>query len=332
MKDEVQLQENILSKANVVGFRKKITKKQVKGNPTEDDCIRVYVSGKKPVTHLAVEDVLPTEIDGLKVDIFDLGGKPSIHTVAHPERYRPIVPGCSIGSFSKPTGTFGWVASKDGKLWVDSCAHVFAKYPHRESPISPIILQPGRVDGGKFFDDFLSLYEWHEPVKPKYPIHDYPLSPWNRFKKRLGLLKEPEVPDGWVPPLNYQDYAVAKLQKPVDDTVELRTLDFEVLGEYDLVGKVMAGTMLTSVVCKVKYQQKAGYDPYMVDVAEIHEDDYLGKSGRTTGFKTHWTIDDSAQLTVDYGYMDAVFDDVAITWCISQPGDSGASVWKKRDW
>jgi len=69
-------QTELLSKANVVGVG--IGYRQQGGQPTDQMALVVMVSRKLPKSQLAPEDIIPNELDGVPVDVQEVG-ELSIH-------------------------------------------------------------------------------------------------------------------------------------------------------------------------------------------------------------------------------------------------------------
>jgi hypothetical protein len=128
-------------------------------------------------------------------------------------------------------------------------------------------------------------------------------------------------------PYNFQDFAVARVTEGVN--VVYKTYDFEVINEYALVGKILAGSLFSSIICKVEYQIEKEYIPYGVETATVENFDRLRKSGRTTGDTERGVLDTSGVIKVDYTNFEAWMDDIIITVNMSEHGDSGSAVWKK---
>lgn len=63
--------EELLRKANVVGVG--VGFRQRRGEPTEEVALVVMVSRKVPWAQLAPDDKVPSEIDGVPVDIQEVG-------------------------------------------------------------------------------------------------------------------------------------------------------------------------------------------------------------------------------------------------------------------
>ncbi len=71
--------------------------KEVGGVRTDVTAVRVYVARKVPVGELAAADVLPTEVDGMPVDVIE--ARWVVHDVAdHRVRHDPMPGGISVGN------------------------------------------------------------------------------------------------------------------------------------------------------------------------------------------------------------------------------------------
>src|SRR5262245_16749451 len=89
------------------------------GHPTGELVLRVYVEAKKPLADLAPEEIIPAEIEGIPVDVAEMGtgttlagppGKPEIPVEAGDDsRVRPLRGGTRIASdlFGSGWGTLG---------------------------------------------------------------------------------------------------------------------------------------------------------------------------------------------------------------------------------
>jgi len=62
---------DLLGYANVVGVAKGLRMRQ--GRPSSELCVTVYVERKIPATDLAAADILPKEIEGIPVDVAEVG-------------------------------------------------------------------------------------------------------------------------------------------------------------------------------------------------------------------------------------------------------------------
>lgn len=63
--------EDLMARANVVGVG--VGLRQVDGTYTDEKVIVVMVSKKMPIAQLGEEDIIPQEIDGVHVDVQEMG-------------------------------------------------------------------------------------------------------------------------------------------------------------------------------------------------------------------------------------------------------------------
>jgi hypothetical protein len=140
---------------NVVGVG--IGEKVSHGISTGILAVKLLVRVKFPDGAIPDNDRLPAEIDGLPVDVEQVGTFRRFASMPNPrKRFRPAQPGCSIG-FEDPNGeftmagTFGAVVTDGGKTYVLSNNHVLAN--ENKLPIGSPIFQPGLLDGGKTSTD-----------------------------------------------------------------------------------------------------------------------------------------------------------------------------------
>jgi hypothetical protein len=107
--------------------------KMVNGQPTSDIAIMVFVTRKKDISEIAPEEVIPTEIDGVKTDVYE-SSAPRHHGDRDGKLYKELLGGIQIegvsqsGFFSDYFGTLGFFArSKDPvpKIYAVTCWHLF---------------------------------------------------------------------------------------------------------------------------------------------------------------------------------------------------------------
>jgi len=132
------------------------------GKRTEEVCIRVYVSKKLPLKELRTEEVIPTEVEGIPVDIIEATFE--IQSVAdHQDRCNPILGGISIGNLSLGgSGTLG-VSVFDNISREDmilSNWHVLCG--RNNCNVGEVIIQPGSGggDGGTSNDIVAHLHRF----------------------------------------------------------------------------------------------------------------------------------------------------------------------------
>ena len=154
-------EENILMLPNVVGVG--VGKKQVKGKQKDDLCISVYVKEKISPDALPSGAAVPTAFDGVKTDVIEVG---EIEAQAYTARIRPAKPGYSMGHFKITAGTFGCLVRDvcpPCRTYILSNNHVLAN--SNAASVGDPILQPGRVDGGTYPQDFIARLERFVPIR-----------------------------------------------------------------------------------------------------------------------------------------------------------------------
>jgi hypothetical protein len=136
---------------NLVGVG--VGEKTVDGRRTGIMAVKLLVRAKYHESHISEKHVLPKSIDGVPVDVEEVGlfrrfAAPAINPRT---RIRPARPGCSIG-FADPNnqfkmaGTFGALVRDAGGIYVLSNNHVLAD--EGQLPLNSPIFQPGLLDGG----------------------------------------------------------------------------------------------------------------------------------------------------------------------------------------
>jgi hypothetical protein len=197
------LWQKIKKYPNVVGYSSQLQPRIRQGRVIPDEkCIRVYVKKKLPLIQLKPEHVVPREIDGVPVDIVEIGEVRALG-VDRTKKFRPLVAGVSIGHYKITAGTLGWFArdNKDGEIVMLSNNHVFAD--ENKADIGDPILQPGPYDGGKIPDDVAGYLKRFVPIK--YSSYRCP------YRNTLYRLVKPFVDTN-----NLVDAAVANLKERQD--------------------------------------------------------------------------------------------------------------------
>jgi intein/homing endonuclease len=89
---------------NVVGYSSQLQPRIRAGKVIpEEKCIRVYVKKKLPLIQLKPEHVIPREIDGVPVDVVEIGEVRAL-SVDRTKKFRPLVAGVSIGHYKITAG------------------------------------------------------------------------------------------------------------------------------------------------------------------------------------------------------------------------------------
>lgn len=285
----------LLGLKNVVGVG--IGYKEVGDESTGEPAFIVYVEKKLPLPKLSRNHVVPKKIDGLEVDVVEIGVVRMLDV--HTARSRPCQPGASVGHYQSTAGTLGAVVrdKQTKELMVLSNNHVLANgssLQEARAKSGDPILQPGPYDGGTVKDRIGTLLRYVPLVKSETrsdcPVasavarggtrllnlfkEDYELRFYKRFKTE-----------------NTVDCALCRLDSP--DLVKPSILE---IGDIAGVSEAKAG-------------QK------------------VQKSGRTTGLTSGVVKSVGTTLQVEMKEDEKVwFADQVVSDLASQPGDSGSLV------
>jgi hypothetical protein len=280
----------ILNRPNVVGVG--VGYKMVGEDKTDELSIIALVREKIPIAGLLPEALVPSELDGIRTDVMEVGDLRPL--TLRTDRWRPAPPGVSIGHYKVTAGTFGAVVrdKSSGRRLILSNNHVIAN--SNESEIGDPILQPGVVDGGRIEQDTIAHLE-------NYCKIDFGLSPptcsyaelytdfGNKIASMMGSGHRLQVMKTNPSATNLVDAAVAR---PVEDSM----ISDDILE----IGEVV-GTKPASLAMLVQ------------------------KSGRTTGLRTGEILVLDTTIEIEYGAgRSASFEQQILTSPISQGGDSGS--------
>jgi hypothetical protein len=330
IQDEVQ--DEILRKRNVVGVA--VGYKESKGKITDEPAVVVMVETKHPLTALAVDDVVPTEVSGVRTDVYETGR--FVAQQAPTDRFRPTIPaGCSIGHYTITAGTLGVIVRDrtTGERLILSNNHVLAN--SNAGVQGDPILQPAPADGGQnpadvvaHLERFISLSFLEDSTEPPgtKPPPDQPgtdpagclaalMGLSTLFGGRTGTLKSDQKITAAAAP-------AATMPAP---TVATATTQPGKLAASNIVDCALAKPVDTAMFT----DQILG-----IGVVRTHKNPELGmrvrKSGRTTGVTE--SVVTLVNATVDVGYgtdaqpLTARFTGQVICEPMSQGGDSGSLV------
>ncbi len=282
--------DNLLAMQNVVGVG---IGYQIKGGEqTGNYAIVVMVSRKLPLPALAPNTILPKNVDGVTIDVIEVGELRALQ--ARTDRWRPAPGGISIGHYKITAGTFGAIVRdrNSGERLILSNNHVIAN--SNDADPGDQILQPGPIDGGSPDVDTIAHLDRFCPIEfATEPgicdIADTYASLGNAIAGLLGSKHRVNTQQSDPQAVNLVDAAVAK---PVNDS--------DVLDEILEIGTI-----------------------------EGSEEGLLGmsvrKSGRTTSFTTSQINLINATVDVNYGSgSTARFDNQLVSGPMSQGGDSGS--------
>jgi hypothetical protein len=284
--------DNLLAMNNVVGVG--VGYKVQGGSQSDDVAIVVMVSRKLPLPALAPESVLPKNIEGVNIDVIEVGQIRALQ--ARTDRWRPAPGGVSIGHYKITAGTFGSIVQDraTGERLILSNNHVIAN--SNDADTGDEILQPGPIDGGSIQTDIIAHLERFCPIEfTSEPggcdIAATYASLGNTIASLLGSSHRVNTQKTNPQAVNLVDAAVAK---PVNDN--------NVLDEIIEIG-----------------------------TAQGTENGFLGmsirKSGRTTSFTTGQITLINATVDVNYGGdRTARFENQFVSGPMSQGGDSGSLI------
>lgn len=319
--NERKIRKVIKGKKNVNGYVKTVQRRIRDGVEVDEEVIVVLVEKKVPLEVLAVADLIPEEIDGIKTDV-QVSEK--IVAMGTKDKIRPLVAGYSIGHINITAGTLGYFFRRirDGKGPLPgSNRHVFSD-TLRPTVTDKRIVQPGPTDGGEL------------PIVGNYfegTVLKMGLNPFSALWMILVNLLYQLF--GKEPPYDLTDSEPRNLDFAVmDATVAIDLLVAGLSDWGDFCGIFFAGSPSRSFFCKAKYITEFGYEPVDVNVKEAQVGDIVYKGdSRTTSRGQAVVIYDSVYIWVDYGgYGNSIpFDDVVMTEKLIEGGDSGTAVWKE---
>ncbi|MEA3310257.1 MAG: hypothetical protein U9Q70_12210 [Chloroflexota bacterium] len=126
---------------------------------TQELSLIVSVERKEPESHLASRDIIPKAFDGLYTDVIETGRIRALFPLDDPRvRYRPAMPGISIGHYHITAGTFGLLVQRGDERFILSNNHVLANC--NDATTGDAIWQPGPLDGGDSQDKIATLAEF----------------------------------------------------------------------------------------------------------------------------------------------------------------------------
>lgn len=260
------------------------------GTLTSELSLVVSVTHKVPAANLLAEELIPPQIEGVPTDVVELGVPRAFRSPK--ERWRPAVPGVSIGHIRVSAGTFGCLVRRGNDIFILSNNHVLADI-NRARPGDPI-LQPGPSDGGVSPIDQCAALEEFIPLdfgtaEPTCPLAELAVGGLNALAKLLGSRYRFQ-PVVQTPGINRVDAAIARPLRP------------------DLVSPEILGIGMP------------------VGTGEALLGMTVQKSGRTTGYTTGTITQIEATVRIDYYGPQATFEGQLIATPMSQPGDSGSAV------
>lgn len=165
LKIQAAFESQILAKPNVVGVA--VGLKESHGVWTDEMALVALVQQKLPLSALSASDRIPSRIDNVTTDVYEVGALRALQSLPAPTgRFRPTIPGgVSAGHYAITAGTLGAVV-KDrmtGEKLLLSNNHVFAN--SNDAQVGDVILQPGPADGGMNPADAVGRLERFVPLR-----------------------------------------------------------------------------------------------------------------------------------------------------------------------
>lgn len=285
----------LFRKTNVVATG--VGYKSVQGKKTDELSIICSVATKQSKQSLSKQDLLPSTVQGIPVDVTATG---VIYAQQPPTgKFRPAPGGVSVGHFLITAGTLGIWVRKNNKYYMLSNNHVLAN--SNDGSVGDPILQPGPYDGGTNpADQIATLSEF---VQIQFegggggsgcPIAKLFASVLNGAAAVVGSstrLTPTLVSSSAQAANNLVDCAIA-----------------EPLNQNDVRNEILNIGAVT-------------------ETAEATLGMSIKKMGRTTGLTTGSILQIDVTSSVSYGTgKTAVFVDQLMAGAISQGGDSGSAV------
>lgn len=296
----------LLNKANVVsvGYGHKV----VDGKKTNDICLIVGVTKKVKKETLSKRDLVPLSVDGATTDVIEAGiiralpkGKKKVEvqsTVDPTKKFRPSMPGISIGHHSITAGTFSCVVRKNGQRFILSNNHILAA--SNDAEIGDAIYQPGPYDGGSSSDRLAALEDFvpiafeggEDPPAPTCPISKGVVATANFIAKMLGRkTRLVAISTSSLSGPNYVDAAIARPDNDID-----------IIDEIVQIG-IPTGIIAANLGMPIQ------------------------KYGRTTQYTTSEVLQMNTTVTVSYGTNKlALFQGQIVAGNMSDGGDSGSAI------
>ncbi len=289
--DDLMQRQNVV--ACGVGF------KTYSGQETEEPSLVVSVTQKQPSSALSSRDRIPSVVEDMPTDVVQTGIIVASGIMRN-DRMRPARPGLSIGHHQTTAGTLGFLAQREGEVFIVSCNHILALL--NQGKPGDAILQPGPSDGGTLQDKIAELAEF-VPVQPREEgagsgggSAPAPAEPEGCARLLTRLLEMtgggggPATTPTGAPVANYVDVALARPISP--------------------------NAVIPSII-------DVGV-PTGVREAELGM--RVAKSARTTRLTMGNILQVDVTVEVIYGNQRARFVDQVMVTPFSRPGDSGAAV------
>lgn len=300
-----------------------------KGTQTRTGAVLCFVKEKKDISALLKKDLIPATLTDkgitVQTDVIEVGEIKALSSL-HRAKHRPIKAGISVGHGKVTAGTLGLIVERNGEAHILSNNHVIAN--SNNAAKGDAIYQPAVLDSGTIsanivahLDSFvpisfgagsvnevdcaLAKIKVSVPVPPPEPTPEEPITPkpdkksfWDaiieffmKFLRIFGIGKKSAREGG---------QAVASATSVSASSIEY-------------VGDILGIGSTTGVIN-----------------SNFQVDDYLQKSGRTTGVTEGKILAIDVAANVSYGTDGtATFYDQIVASYMSEGGDSGSIVLDK---
>lgn len=178
-------EEEILGYPNVIGVATGYKVKEHRVTP--ELCMQVLVE-KKIKEEMLADKVIPKQVEGVKTDVIVTG---KIEALTFNGKYRPAMPGASIGHVNITAGTLGCLVQdkKDHDYLILSNNHVLAN--SNNASIGDPILQPGTYDGGVYPQDEIARLKRFIPFTTDYNLVDAAIA--KPLEQKLSIASIPWI-------------------------------------------------------------------------------------------------------------------------------------------
>lgn len=334
-----RFQAELMSRAGVVGVG--IGTKRNNDEETDEIALIAMVEQKRPKEAIPEEDLVPSEIDGVKTDVLEVGFLQAQLNNGSRDIWRPTIPpGVSIAHHLVTAGTYGVMVYDNvtGEPYILSNNHVLAN--SNDANLGDPILQPGATDGGKNPDDVVATLARYgqllyvgDPAQASNPIIGAPTNPTNPVPRPPS---NPTDNDGCAAFITSFANALAKTSNPdAQVVVKSQAETFDPIAPTTITAQAAVATNQLDAALG-KPTGAATFSDDILNIGRITGTAPVAigmnvrKMGRTTGLTMGTVTVINATIDVSYttlaGRRTARFTGQVMSTGMSQGGDSGSLV------
>lgn len=336
----------LMAKGGVVGVG--IGYKDTGTEVTDELVLVALVEQKKPLAALRSEDMIPSEVQGIRTDVKEIGIMTAQVNSSPRDSWRPVIPaGVTIGHYLVTAGTYGAMVydKTTGDAFILSNNHVLAN--SNDALLNDPILQAAATDGGQNPADvvahlarFGKLLYVGDPQLSSNPIIGLPETP----PPSTGGNEPPRPPAS--PPATNNGCAtlLVEIANALAGANKAPSSAAQAVGFAQAVDTAAASTIEAQAAVPenafdaalAKPMNPAMFSPEIQNIGRILGTTTVSigmkvrKMGRTTGY-TEGTVT-VVNTTIDVGYSTqagrktARFSGQVMTSGMSQGGDSGSLI------